>query len=95
MRIAASFVLCSFAAFAQPAYDLVLRGGHVIDGKAKLSAVRDIAIRDGKIAEVTHPSGCAEVEIGCAGAPRCHQRSGEPRQQPAAWPSLRLSLAPR
>ena len=33
-------------------YDLLLKGGHVIDGKNKISAVRDVAIKDGKIAEV-------------------------------------------
>src|SRR5262249_21260082 len=39
------------AAFAQD-YDLLLKGGHVIDGKNKVSAVRDVAIKDGRIAEV-------------------------------------------
>src|SRR5207253_8941255 len=39
-------------AFAQPHYDLVLQGGHVIDAKNKISAVRDVGIRDGKIAAV-------------------------------------------
>ncbi len=38
--------------FAQPVYDLLLKGGHVIDPKNKLSAVRDVAIAGGKIAEV-------------------------------------------
>src|SRR5580693_8282317 len=38
--------------FAQNQYDLVLQGGHVIDAKNNLSAVRDVAIRDGKIAAV-------------------------------------------
>src|SRR5436309_10000881 len=33
-------------------YDLLLQGGHVIDGKNKINAVRDVAIKDGKIAEV-------------------------------------------
>ena len=33
-------------------YDLLLKGGHVIDGKNKISGVRDVAIRDGKIAAV-------------------------------------------
>jgi dihydroorotase len=33
-------------------YDLLLAGGHVIDGKNKLSAVRDVAIKDGKIAAI-------------------------------------------
>jgi len=40
------------AMFAQPPYDLLLKGGHVIDGKNKISAVRDVAIAGGKIAEV-------------------------------------------
>ena len=35
-----------------PDYDLLLKGGHVIDGKNKLSAIRDVAIKDGKIAAV-------------------------------------------
>jgi len=38
--------------FAQSSYDLLLKGGHVIDGKNKISAVRDVAILDGRIAEV-------------------------------------------
>ena len=38
--------------FAQSSYDLLLKGGHVIDGKNQISAVRDVAIQDGKIAEV-------------------------------------------
>jgi dihydroorotase len=35
-----------------PKYDLLLRGGHVIDGRNKISAVRDVAISGGKIAAV-------------------------------------------
>ena len=38
--------------FAQPVYDLLLKGGHLIDPKNTISAVRDVAIRDGKIAAV-------------------------------------------
>ncbi len=33
-------------------YDLLLKGGHVLDGKNKVNAVRDVAIKDGKIAAV-------------------------------------------
>src|SRR5687767_3064012 len=40
------------AAFAQTDFDLLIKGGHVIDGKSNLSAVRDVAIKDGKIAAV-------------------------------------------
>src|SRR3954466_6343079 len=35
-----------------PKYDLLLRGGHVIDARNKISAVRDVAIANGKIAAV-------------------------------------------
>ena len=35
-----------------PAYDLLLRGGHVIDAKNHIDAVMDVAIKDGKIAKV-------------------------------------------
>jgi dihydroorotase len=44
-------------AFAQqaapePAYDLLLRGGHVLDDKNHIDGVMDVAIKDGKIARV-------------------------------------------
>jgi dihydroorotase len=38
-----------------PEYDLILHSGHVLDDKNHIDAVRDIAIKDGKIAKVaTH-----------------------------------------
>src|SRR5437763_6639450 len=48
------FILIALASVldAQPRYDLLLQGGHVIDAKNNISAVRDVAIRDGKIAAV-------------------------------------------
>jgi dihydroorotase len=39
-------------AFAQQRYDLLLQGGHVIDPKNGISEIRDVAIKDGKIAAV-------------------------------------------
>src|SRR6202040_2330591 len=44
-------VLLSSSAMAQE-YDLLLKGGHVVDGKNKINAIRDVAIHDGKIAAV-------------------------------------------
>jgi dihydroorotase len=44
--------LLAAVAFAQTDYDLLLKGGHVIDGKNNLNAVRDVAIKDGRIAAV-------------------------------------------
>jgi len=40
------------AAAQQPRYDLLLRGGHVIDAKNRIDGLRDVAIRDGQIAQV-------------------------------------------
>jgi dihydroorotase len=45
-------VLPSSVLHAQSSYDLVLKGGHVIDPKNGIDAVRDVAIKDHKIAEV-------------------------------------------
>ena len=36
----------------QPKYDLLLKGGHVIDARNNISAVRDVAIANGRIAAV-------------------------------------------
>jgi len=37
---------------AQPKYDLLLRGGHVVDARNAISAVRDVAISGGTVAAV-------------------------------------------
>jgi dihydroorotase len=52
LRAAMIALALAVCAAAQPKYDLLLRGGHVIDPKNKLSAVRDVAISNGQIAEV-------------------------------------------
>jgi dihydroorotase len=46
---------------AQQKYDLLLKGGHVIDPKNKLSAVRDVAIAGGKVAAVAANINPAEA----------------------------------
>ena len=54
---------------AQPQYDLLLKGGHVVDGKNHLSAIRDVAIKDGKIAAVGQnlPAATALKVVNAAG----------------------------
>ena len=47
-----AFLLVALAAFGQDQYDLLIKGGHVIDAKNRISAVRDVAIQNHKIAEV-------------------------------------------
>jgi dihydroorotase len=45
--------LIAACAFAQAQYDLLLKGGHVIDAKNGVNGVRDVAIAAGKIAAVS------------------------------------------
>jgi dihydroorotase len=54
LTLAGSLLLLAFAGAvaAQPKYDLLLKGGHLIDAKSGSSAVRDVAISGGRIAAV-------------------------------------------
>jgi dihydroorotase len=54
LLICGALALLTAGAAAQPlpAYDLLLRGGHVIDAKNHIDAVMDVAIKDGHIAKV-------------------------------------------
>src|SRR5256885_8843683 len=51
IKIIAFIVIALTPAFAQ--YDLLLKGGHVIDPRNNIDGVRDVAIQAGKIAEVS------------------------------------------
>jgi dihydroorotase len=54
---------------AQPAYDLLLKGGHVIDPKNKINQVMDVAIANGKIARVATsiPASESKRTVNAAG----------------------------
>src|SRR4029453_5897361 len=54
---------------AQTSYDLLLKGGHVIDGKNGIDAPRDVAIKDGRIAAVAAdiPSTQATKTVNAVG----------------------------
>jgi dihydroorotase len=43
-------------------YDLVLKGGHVIDPKNNIDAVMDVAVRDGKVAAVAPAIGASQTK---------------------------------
>lgn len=60
MRTLCGLLLLS-TAFAQGPYDLVIKGGHVIDPKSGISAVRDVAISGGKIARVAESIPASEA----------------------------------
>jgi dihydroorotase len=55
--------------YAQTNYDLVIKGGHVIDAKNGIDGVRDVAIKDGKIAAVAAniPVAQASKTVNAAG----------------------------
>jgi dihydroorotase len=51
-RIFAALLITALSLSAQPTYDLLLKGGRVIDPKNRVNAVMDVAVADGKIARV-------------------------------------------
>jgi dihydroorotase len=55
-----TLLLTPTTALAQE-FDLLLKGGHVIDARNRLSAVRDVAIKDGRIAEVSSDIAAARA----------------------------------
>ncbi len=50
--LAFGLLFAALSGHAQQQYDLLLRGGHVVDARNNIDAVRDIAITGGKIAAV-------------------------------------------
>jgi dihydroorotase len=65
-RLFALFLICSFCAvgtgvFAQP-YDLLLKGGHMIDPKNNIDEKMDLAITGGKIAKVAPSIPAADAK---------------------------------
>ena len=55
-------LLLTCAATAQPRYDLLLKGGHVIDPKNGINGPTDIAIAGGKIARVARAIDASEAK---------------------------------
>src|SRR5262245_8848730 len=62
-------LLLSAALIHSQEYDLLLKGGHVIDPKNKISGLRDVAIKDGRIAAVAAgiPAAKAAKTVNVAG----------------------------
>ncbi len=60
---------CAGRSAAEPEYDLLLKGGHLIDPKNAISGVRDVAIHEGKVAAVGEAidSGKAFKTVDCRG----------------------------
>jgi dihydroorotase len=69
MRLVIWLCLAAAQLVAQAHYDLLLKGGHVIDPKNGIDTVRDVGIRDGHIAAVQEnvPSSLATRTVDAAG----------------------------
>src|SRR5262245_23138642 len=52
MRVLLGILCTAYVLSGQPRYDLLLKGGRVIDGKNNINAIRDVAIAAGKVAAV-------------------------------------------
>jgi len=52
---------------ANATYDLVISGGRVMDPESKLDAVRNVGIRDGKIASISTASLSGKTTIDAKG----------------------------
>ena len=62
MRSLILLCLAVSAAVAQPHFDLLLKGGHVIDAKNRIDGVMDVAVEGGKIARVAAKIDPAEAK---------------------------------
>jgi len=51
----------SYTQTVSPAYDVLVQGGHVVDPAQNLSAVRDVALRNGKVARVAERIDAAQA----------------------------------
>lgn len=66
----AAFALaCSARSASEPEFELLLKGGHLIDPRNGLSTVRDVAVHDGRVAAVAEAidPGRAFKVVDCAG----------------------------
>jgi N-acyl-D-amino-acid deacylase len=60
--------LCALVLAAAPAYDLLVRGGRVVDGTGNPSYLADVGIKDGRIAAIGKLDGAAAAQtIDAAG----------------------------
>ncbi len=69
MKRVAAIAFVAVSAFAQSPYELLLKGGHVLDSKNHINGVMDVAVAGGKIAAVAKdiPAGQAKRVIDATG----------------------------
>ena len=90
--------LASFALARGAAYDLVIRGGRIVDGTGNPAFFGDVAISKGRIADVGHIIGTAPAEIDARGmivAPGfidVHTHADDAAQHPLGENFLRMGV---
>jgi N-acyl-D-amino-acid deacylase len=95
---AASWLAIGTSLAADPAYDLVIRNGRVIDGTGNPAMHEDVAIKAGKIAAVGHVSETGKTELDAGGlvvAPGfidVHTHAEDIDDQPLAENFLRMGV---
>ena len=62
MRLLLTLLLAAAAAWCQPRFDILLKGGHVIDPANRINGVMDVAVAAGKIARVAPSIPAAEAK---------------------------------
>jgi N-acyl-D-amino-acid deacylase len=65
--LAAAFSVLLMGAAPAPQYDLVIRGGHVIDGSGSPWIAADVAIKDGRFVKIGKVDGTGAREIDAKG----------------------------
>ena len=81
----------------RPAFDLILRGGRVIDGTGAAGRVADVGIRDGKIAGIGTLAGAAEVvdvtgQVIAPGFIDVHTHADDIARKPEAANFIRMGV---
>jgi N-acyl-D-amino-acid deacylase len=71
MRFTVLGLLCSAAIMSAADYDLVLRGGRVVDGTGNPAFFADVAVKGGQIVAIGRIDGSAEREVEAAGKIVC------------------------